>query len=52
MNEEFDFENRIVNSSYIPAEDEYDSSHILANSYGVDYPACCSRNDSLFHLIC
>lgn len=26
MNEEFDFENRIVNSSYMPAEDEYDTS--------------------------
>lgn len=26
MNEEFDFENRIVTSSYMPAEDEYDTS--------------------------
>lgn len=26
MIEEFDFENRIVNTSYIPAEDEYDTS--------------------------
>lgn len=26
MNDEFDFENRIVNSSYMPTEDEYDTS--------------------------
>ena len=26
MNEEFDFENRILNSSYIPTEDELDTS--------------------------
>ncbi len=26
MNDDFDFENRIVNSSYMPSEDEYDTS--------------------------
>jgi Holliday junction DNA helicase RuvB len=63
MNEEFDFENRIVNSSYIPAEDEYDSSlrpHRLDEYIGqekvkdnlkVYIEAAKMRKDTLDHVL-
>lgn len=63
MNEEFDFENRIVNSSYIPAEDEYDTSlrpHRLDEYIGqekvkenlkVYIEAAKMRKDTLDHVL-
>lgn len=63
MNEEFDFENRIVNSSYIPAEDEYDTSlrpHTLEDYIGqekvkenlrVYIEAAKMRRDTLDHVL-
>ena len=63
MNEEFDFENRIVNSSYIPNEDEYDNSlrpHKLEDYIGQDkvkenlkvyIEAAKMRNDTLDHVL-
>ena len=63
MNEEFDFENRIVNSSYIPSEDEYDNSlrpHKLEDYIGqekvkenlkVYIEAAKMRHDTLDHVL-
>ena len=63
MNEEFDFENRIVNSSYIPAEDELDTSlrpHRLDEYVGqekvkdnlkVYIEAAKMRKDTLDHVL-
>ena len=63
MNEEFDFENRIVNSSYMPAEDEYDTSlrpHRLDEYIGqekvkenlkVYIEAAKMRKDTLDHVL-
>lgn len=63
MNEEFDFENRIVNSTYIPTEDEYDTSlrpHHLDEYIGqekvkenlkVYIEAAKMRNDTLDHVL-
>lgn len=63
MNEEFDFENRIVNSSYMPTEDEYDSSlrpHRLDEYIGqekvkenlkVYIEAAKMRKDTLDHVL-
>lgn len=63
MNEEFDFENRIVNSSYIPTEDEYDTSlrpHKLSDYIGqekvkdnlsVYIEAAKIRQDTLDHVL-
>lgn len=63
MNEEFDFENRIVNSSYIPAEDEFDNSlrpHRLEDYIGqekvkenlkVYIEAAKIRKDTLDHVL-
>ena len=63
MNEEFDFENRIVNSSYIPTEDEYDTSlrpHRLDEYIGqekvkenlkVYIEAAKMRKDTLDHVL-
>ena len=63
MNEEFDFENRIVNSSYIPTEDAYDTSlrpHRLEDYIGqqkvkdnlkVYIEAAKMRKDTLDHVL-
>lgn len=63
MNEEFDFENRIVTSSYMPAEDEYDTSlrpHKLDEYIGqekvkenlkVYIEAAKMRKDTLDHVL-
>lgn len=63
MNEEFDFENRIMNSSYIPTEDELDTSlrpHRLEDYIGqekvkenlkVYIEAAKMRKDTLDHVL-
>lgn len=63
MNEEFDFENRIMNTSYIPAEDELDTSlrpHTLDDYFGqekvkenlkVYIEAAKMRKDTLDHVL-